>query len=155
MENWFECKITYDKDESAGTQPDTNAKGLNKAPKITENYLVNEINYASAERRIVNEEANKKEKQINFLVKNIKRVNYYEMILDEPGDRYYKAKILTSMVEKKGAVTILVHAYNIGETVNIIEKQFSDVVIISVADALILDVYPYDPSVIVGRRPND
>jgi len=137
--NYFECKISYDKMMDTGVQK-----------RVTEAYLVDALSFTEAEARIYEEI---KHATGEFMVANIKRAKLGELFLDETGDRYYKAKVLfisldeKSGAEKKTAVNMIAQATDIKGAIAAIENgmksTMSDYVIASVAETLIMDVFPF------------
>lgn len=140
MNNWFECKVTYEK---------TLENGMQK--KVTEPYLVDALSFTEAEARIIEEL--KPYISGEFTIADIKRAKFNELFFNESGDRYYKAKVLfitldeKSGTEKKTAAQMLAQASDIKEAMAIVEKgmagTMADYVIASLAETTIMDVFPY------------
>lgn len=140
MNNWFECKVTYEK---------TLENGMQK--KVTEPYLVDALSFTEAEARIIEEL--KPYISGEFTIADIKRAKFNELFFNENGDRYYKAKVLfitldeKSGTEKKTAAQMLAQASDIKEAMAIVEKgmagTLADYVIASLAETTIMDVFPY------------
>ncbi|WP_101689971.1 DUF4494 domain-containing protein [Dysgonomonas massiliensis] len=140
MNNWFECKVTYEK---------TLENGMQK--KVTEPYLVDALSFTEAEARIIEEL--KPYISGEFTIADIKRAKFNELFFNENGDRYYKAKVLfitldeKSGTEKKTAAQMLAQASDIKEAMAIVEKgmagTMADYVIASLAETTIMDVFPY------------
>ncbi|MBQ8225140.1 MAG: DUF4494 domain-containing protein [Bacteroides sp.] len=142
MQNWFECKITFQK---------TMENGMEK--KVTELYLVDAINFTEAEARITEE----MRPFINgeFLVADIKRANYSELFFsdEEAADRWFKCKLSfitldeKSGAEKKTSTQVLVQAADLRDAVKKLDEgmkgTMADYVIASVSETTIMDVYPY------------
>lgn len=109
MNEWFECKIKYEK---------TMENGLVK--KVTEPYLVDAINFTEAEKRIIEEITPFMTGE--FQVSDIKRARFAELFEtpEESADRWFKAKLTfitldeKSGVEKKTSQNVLVQAPTCG-----------------------------------------
>ncbi|MGL5772544.1 MAG: DUF4494 domain-containing protein, partial [Bacteroidales bacterium] len=80
MNNWFECKVRYEK---------TIENGMLK--KVTEPYLVDALSFTEAEARIIKEVTPFITGE--FTVSDIKRAKISEIFEDETGDRWFKAKV--------------------------------------------------------------
>ena len=140
--NWFECKISYEKMMENGVQK-----------KVTEPYLVDALSFTEAEARIIEEM--KPYISGEFTVTDIKRARINELFFNENGDRYYKAKTLfitldeKSGAEKRTAVQMLAQASDIKEAIAVVEEgmkgSMADYEIASVAETLIMDVFPFAP----------
>ena len=141
-DNWFECKIRYEK---------TMDDGLQK--KVTESYVVDALSFTEAEKRILEEMSS----YISgvFEVSDIKRATYKEIFFSDAAsdDRWYKTKLQFITIdektekEKRSNVNFLVQAATLnGAVQNIVEVMSSsmiDYVIASVAESTITDVYEY------------
>lgn len=140
MNNWFECKISFDK---------TLENGLVK--KVTESYLVDALSFTEAEARIIQEMT--PFISGDFTVAAVGRKKLSELFLNENGDIFYIVKIyyLTldekSGTEKKTAVQMLVQANNLKEALSIFENDMKDTMadyqIVSVVETAFMDVFPY------------
>src|SRR5574344_850843 len=142
MENWFECKIRFEKTMENGT-----------VKKVTEPYLVDDLSFTEAERRIIEE--SKPLMSGEFEVNDIKKGHYSEVFFtDDPkADRWYKVKInfITidekSGAEKKTATNLLVQAADIHDAIRKLDDgmktSMADYVIANVAETPIMDVYRY------------
>lgn len=141
MHNWFECKVKYDKvDEHTG-----------KDKKVTETYLFDAFSFTEAEAR-ANEEF---EKMISseFLISNLKKVNYSDIFSYDDGDRWFKCKVvLVDMDEKSGKEKktnnyMLVQADNIKEAIEKLEKELETILVPyevpSISESPIMDLFPY------------
>lgn len=142
MNNWFECKVSYEK---AGED------GL--LTGVAESYLVDALSFTEAEKRITQEI----EPFLtgDFTVVSIKKVKINEIIdsEQETDDRWWKAKVmLTSIDEEKEvertiATTVYVKAANINTAIEYIDKQMESSVypyrIVNITETLIYDVYYY------------
>ena len=81
---WFECKVKYEK---------TMENGLQK--KVNEPYLVDALNFTEAERRIIEEITPFMTGP--FEVSDIKRARYAELFEapgDDTADRFFRAKLV-------------------------------------------------------------
>ena len=106
MNNYFECKVTFDKTLENG-----------KEKKVSELYLVDAVSFTEAEAKITAEFGTLP----NFKVKSIRQYKVAEIVnktnLDD--SRYFKCKLnfITldekSGAEKKTAVYMLVNAENL------------------------------------------
>jgi hypothetical protein len=141
MNNWFECKIQYEK---IGTED-------GKQKKVTDTYLVDAVNFTEAEARIIEEV--RPYMTGEFTVSNIKRTKLYE-IFDYPGgDHWYRAKVIFIVLdpekgkEKRVPSVMLVQADSIKEALSRLEESMkgtmSDYEIATLSDTPILDVVPF------------
>lgn len=140
MNNWFECKVTYEK---------TLENGMQK--KVTEPYLVDALSFTEAESRIIEEL--KPFISAEFTIADIKRARLSELFFFDEGDRYYKAKVQfitldeKSGTEKKTSVQMLAQALTIEQALTVIKKgmegTMADYVIASLTETTIMDVFPY------------
>lgn len=141
MNNWFECKITYEKMADDG-----------HLKKITESYLVDALSFTEAEARIVEEAQAFVSGE--FIVKDIKRAYLSELFFHAGGDKYYKVKVnfITldekSGSEKKTPAYMLVQASTIDDAKAWLEDgmkgSMADYVVESIKETKIMDVYPYE-----------
>lgn len=146
MNNWFECKVKYVK---------TMENGLEK--KVSEPYLVDAISFTEAEKRIIEEI--RPFMTGEFVISDIKRANYSEVFFcdAESADRWFKCKLsFITLDEKSGAEKktnsyALVQAGDLREAIKYLDEQMKgtimDYQIASVAETMIMDVYPYDASI--------
>ncbi len=146
MNNWFECKVKYEK---------TMENGLTK--KVSEPYLVDAISFTEAEKRIIEEI--RPFMTGEFVISDIKRANYSEVFFcdAESADRWFKCKLsFITLDEKSGAEKktnsyTLVQAGDLREAIKYLDEQMKgtimDYQIASVAETMIMDVYPYDASI--------
>ena len=143
IQNWFLCKVSYEKILENGMQK-----------KVTEPYLVDALSFTEAEARIIEEMSPFITGE--FTVSAVGRAKLSEVFFNEDGDRYYKAKIYfitldeKSGIEKKTAAQMLVQASNLKEAITVLEEgmkgTLADYTIASIAETQIMDVYPFDPS---------
>ncbi|MDR1121832.1 MAG: DUF4494 domain-containing protein [Dysgonamonadaceae bacterium] len=142
MNNWFECKVSYDKMMENGIQK-----------KVTEPYLVDALSFTEAEARIIEEI--KPYISGEYTVADIKRARLNEIFFNENGDRYYRAKVYfitldeKSGAEKKSAANMLVQASTIQEAMTALEEgmkgTLADYVVASMAETSLMDVFPFAP----------
>lgn len=140
MNNWFEAKITYEKE--------VNQEGMMK--KVSESYLLDAVSFTEAEVRI----AEQIESRGSFVLNNLRKVRYAEVFLNDKGDRFYKAKVgfITldekAGVEKKKYVQMLVQANDIQDALDGINKgmhgTLADYEIASIQETPLMDVFPYE-----------
>ena len=140
MHNWFETKISYEKEIEGGMMK-----------KVTEPYLVDALSFTEAEARIIKEMTPFMSGE--FTVANIKRANYTEIFEDETGDRWYKAKVVfisideKSGAEKKTASNMLIQALNIHQAIDNLDKgmkgTMADYEIASITETMLMDIFPY------------
>lgn len=108
INNWFECKVRYDK---------TMENGMQK--KVTEPYLVDALSFTEAEARIIEEITPFISGE--FTVSDIKRANYSELFFseDDDADKWFACKLEfvtideRTGVEKKTKTNVLVQAANL------------------------------------------
>ncbi len=141
-DNWFECKIRYEK---------TMDDGLQK--KVTEAYTVDALSFTEAEQRILEEVSSYISGE--FEVADIKKAPYKEIFFsdEDSADRWYKAKLVFIMIddktekEKKSSVNYLVQAATLNAAVKNIDEVMGgtmiDYVIASVAETALMDVFEY------------
>ena len=141
-DNWFECKIAYEK---------TMEDGLQK--KVKESYVVDALSFTEAESRMMEEMSN----YISgaFTIDNINKASYKEIFFsdEEMADKWYKVKLEYITIdektekEKRSAVYHLVQAGTLNSAVkNIMEvmsTSMQDYVISSVAETKLMDVFEY------------
>jgi hypothetical protein len=140
MNNFFLVKVKYDKMMDNGVQK-----------TVTEPYLVDALSFTEAEARIIEEM--KPYISGEFMVSAISRYKVAETLLNESGDRYYRAKLeyITldekSGNEKKQGVFFLIQASTIEEARNVIvaemKKTMIDYDIVKIEETKIMDVFLY------------
>lgn len=146
MNEWFECKIKYEKTMDNG-----------QVKKVTEPYLVDAINFTEAEKRIIEEMTPFMTGE--FQVADIKRARYAELF-ETPGDeadRWFKCKLTfvtldeKSGAEKKTSQNVLVQASDLRGAIKRLDEgmkgSMMDYVISSVTETPIMDVYHYQQAV--------
>lgn len=144
MNEWFECKVKYEKTMDDG-----------KVKKVNEPYLVDAISFTEAEKRIIEEI--KPFMTGEFQVSDIKRARYAELFetAEESADRWFKAKLTfitldeKSGAEKKTTQNVLIQAADLRAAVSRLDEgmrgSMMDYVISSIAETGIMDVYHYRP----------
>jgi hypothetical protein len=148
MNTWFEIKVSYDK---------VGEKGMARA---AETYLVNAVNFTEAETRITAEL--EPFQSGGFEVLGIKKTKINEFVKNEDGDRWYKAKIMfISYDEKSDTEKLVPYIYLIQSTslqnavieaVASIAKTMGDYTIVSILETMIMDIFDYQPVVVLERR---
>lgn len=138
--NWFEVKVKYSMIDEKGSEK-----------KVTEPYLVDALTFTEAEARINKE----MEPYLNdeFLIMNMKRANYSDLLEDENGDKYYKCKIIFVTLdeeagkEKKVSNYVLVQASSIETALDNLKAGFQDMTVdwdtTVIQETLIMDVFKY------------
>ena len=140
---WFECKVKYEK---------TMENGLQK--KVDEPYLVDALNFTEAARRLIEEITPFMTGA--FEVSDIKRARYAE-IFEAPGDdsrdRFFRAKLVfitldeKSGKERKTSQNILIQASDLRDAVKRLDEgmkgSMMDYTIASIAETAIMDIYHY------------
>ena len=144
MNEWFECKVKYERTMDDG-----------KVKKVNEPYLVDALSFTEAEERIIEER--KHYMSGEFQVSDIKRARYAELFEtdDESADRWFKVKLTfitldeKTGAEKKTSQNVLVQAADLRDAVKRLDEGMKssmiDYVISSVAESPLLDVYHYTP----------
>ena len=140
LNNYFECKIRYEKAQD---------NGQNK--KINETYLVNAISFGEAETRIIEEMTPCLAGEFN--ITDIKKATYSELFESEEAaaDTYYKIKLVFTTLdevkgtEKKNAVNTLARATDLRDAVKTVNEgmkgTMSDCQIASVVETKIMDIF--------------
>ncbi|WP_085535525.1 DUF4494 domain-containing protein [Massilibacteroides vaginae] len=152
MHNWFECKVTYEKVLENGMQK-----------KVTEPYLVDALSFTEAEARIIEEI--RPFISGEFTVTGIKRARLSELFFNENGDRFYRIKVYfvtldeKSGAEKKTAAQMLAQASTLKEAIAVLEDgmkgTMADYIIASVAETMLIDVYPYSAETKAPKSPEE
>ncbi len=143
MNNWFECKIKYEKTTDEG-----------KIASVNENYLVDALSFTEAESRIIEEM--KPFISGEFSVSGIKRARIAELFPsdDEEADKWYRCKVFyltideEKGIEKRTGVAMLVQAADLKGALDGLmkgmETYMGDYEIASIAETTLMDVYPYE-----------
>lgn len=140
---WFECKVKYER---------TMNNGLVK--KVNEPYLVEAINFTEAERRIIEEITPFMTGE--FEVSDIKRARFAELFEapgDDSADKFFRAKLVfitleeKSGKEKKTTKNVLTQASDLSDSIKRLDEGMKgsmlDYTIASVTETAIMDVFHY------------
>lgn len=141
-DDWFECKIKYQKQQEDGTQK-----------KVTEQYAVNALSFTEAEKRIMEEMSS----YISgaFEVSDIKKARYKEVVFDDAdsSDKWYKVKVQYITLDERTAKEKLSNVYYLvnastskvalNNMIEYLGQGMADFKIASVVETKILDVYEY------------
>ena len=141
-DDWFECKIKYQKQQEDGTQK-----------KVTEQYAVNALSFTEAEKRIMEEMSS----YISgaFEVSDIKKARYKEVVFDDAdsSDKWYKVKVQYITLDERTAKEKLSNVYYLvnastskvalNNTIEYLGQGMADYKIASVVETKIFDVYEY------------
>lgn len=140
---WFECKVKYEK---------TMENGMVK--KVNEPYLVDALNFTEAEARII-EEITPFMTGV-FEVSDIKRARYAEMFEapgDDSADKFFRAKLVfitldeKSGKEKRTSQNILIQASDLRDAIKRLDEGMKgsmlDYTIASITETAIMDVFHY------------
>ena len=142
---WFECKIRYEK---------VMENGMQKA--VTEQYVVDALNFAEAEARIIEEMSAYISGE--FTVESVKKASYKEVFFMSGGEkvadtRWYKAKLQFITIdearekEKRSNVTYLVEACSLHNALdnidNVMRGTMIDYVQANVGETAIMAVFEY------------
>ena len=132
---FYEIKIDYQRQT-----------GENDPGKVKETYLVEGINCADVENRLMEEI-----KPLIFgeaEVPSCKKTQFFDLFPNPEGDRWYKARVEMITIEDNGkekrkTVSILVQGNNIDAALATLKKQLTslDCEIVSVTRSPILEVY--------------
>ncbi len=149
MHNWFECKVSYEKELENGMRK-----------KVSEPYLVDALSFTEAEARIIEEI--RPFISGEFTVADIKRARFSELFFNENGDRFYKIKVYfitldeKSGAEKKTAAQMLAQASTLKEAIDVLEEgmkgTLADYTIASVTETALMDVFPFDANSVPSAK---
>ncbi len=146
MNNWYECKVRYERLADVG-----------QSKKTSESYLVDAYSVTEAEARII-EEVTPFASTGEVVISSIKREKFAELFLsvEDADDKFYRCKFLfisldeKNGVEKKTPVTMIVKASSLLNAAQRIDKEMSssmtDYSIASVVETNIMDVFSLDLS---------
>lgn len=146
MNNWYECKVRYERLADVG-----------QSKKTSESYLVDAYSVTEAEARII-EEVTPFASTGEVVISSIKREKFAELFLsvEDADDKFYRCKVLfisldeKNGVEKKTPVTMIVKASSLLSAAQRIDKEMSssmtDYSIASVVETNIMDVFSLDLS---------
>ena len=131
---FYEIKISY-----------TRQTGEDNPAAVKETYLVEGLTCADVENRLI--EDIKPLISGEWEVKSCKQVQFYDLIPNPEGDRWYKARVEMSTVEDNGketrkAVSIYVQAGNVTEANKVLHQSLSnlDCEVVSITRSPILEV---------------
>lgn len=139
--NWFLCKIRYEK---------MNEDGVNK--KVTEPYLVDALSFTEAEARIIEETTPFISGE--FTVSDIKREHYSEVFTsdDVAADKWYSGRLAFITIndsgkEKRTFTNVLVQASDLHDAMKKVDEgmkgTMADYQSIALKETPIVDIYPY------------
>lgn len=147
MKTYYECRVKFDRVEESG-----------RHKQITETYLIDAVSYGEAEERIYDEL--RRITSGASRVCNIRPANYSEVIGIEGGDRYYKARVKTTLIDdnsgasKRAVATSLVCASTVEEAAACIHKAWErcviDYTILTITESPVVEVMLYDEMVQTG-----
>ena len=131
---FYEIKISY-----------TRQTGEDNPAAVKETYLVEGLTCADVENRLI--EDIKPLISGEWEVKSCKQVQFYDLIPNPEGDRWYKARVEMITVEDNGketrkAVSIYVQAGNVTEANKVLQQSLSnlDCEVVSITRSPILEV---------------
>jgi hypothetical protein len=139
MKEWFECKVSYEKETEDG-----------KMVKVKEDYLVDAMSFIEAETRLT-----EKVSEIivgDFSVEALKREKVFEIIKSDSGD-WFKNKVEFISVnengkEKKTKAIIYLQTTDIKKVASELSNKLSDSMmdysILSINKTSILEVFEYN-----------
>ena len=142
MNNFFECKIKYNKVLEDG-----------KEKLVTEKYLVSAMSFTEAEANFIKEITPYISGE--FFIDDISRADYSELFLseDESADKYYDAKLAfitldeKSGKEKKTNVNMLVQADDMRDAMNRLDEGMKgtmcDYQSVKLQETSLIDVFIY------------
>lgn len=138
MNNWYECRVKFEKVLENGVQK-----------KVTEVYLVDAMSFTEAENRIIEEMTPYISGE--FEVTAVKKERISELFIDPEGDKWYRARVMfitldeKSGAEKKTASIMLVQASDFKMAIKNLEEgmkgTMSDWEINTLTETTIMDVY--------------
>lgn len=138
--NWFECKVRYEKTMENGQQK-----------KTTETYIVSALSFTEAEARIVEEI--KPFISGDFSVTNIRRANYKDVFfsMNANADKWFACQLEFVSIdertakEKKTKFNVLIQAENLNDTVKklafVMKGSIADYNALSIKETPIIDVF--------------
>lgn len=138
MENWFECKVRYDKMVDNGM-----------VKKVNEAFLVDALSFTEAESRITEERTPFISGE--FSISAVKRTKISEIFWDDTADKWYLVKVAFITIDEKTAAEkrtisqILVAGSDFkGAYDNFMEGMkgtMGDFEVVAMTETLYLDVY--------------
>ena len=146
MNNWFLCKIRYDKVMENGM-----------VKKVTVPYLVDALSFTEAEARIIEEMTPFILGE--FTVSDIKRANYSELFPsnEESADKWYEGRLAFPALNEKGGkekrtyTNVLIQASDIRDAMKKLDEGMKGTMVdyqsILLKETAIMDVYQYTSSI--------
>jgi hypothetical protein len=138
--NWFICKVSIEKTTENG-----------ECKKVAEQYLVDALSFTEAESRITKELEPFTSRA--FRIAAINRYPLSELFLNENGDRYYRARLASIVLdertgkERKTNFNVLSQASDIQQAKDVIvdgmKGSLFDYEIVEVKETQITDVLQY------------
>ncbi len=139
MNNWFECKVAYERQAEGGLT------------KVSEAYLVDALSFTEAEARII-EEIQPMISMGELSVTNIRRMKLADLFLSEKDedDRFYRIKVMMITYdekadkEKKTAVAVLIQSDSLINAVKRLEEEYGELEnyeVAAVTETALLDVF--------------
>jgi hypothetical protein len=132
---FYEIKISY-----------TRQTGEDNPAAVKESYMIEGLTCADVENHLIEEI--KPFISGEWEVKSCKQVQFYDLITNPEGDRWYKARVEMITIEDSGkekrkAVSIYVQASNITEANKSLQKELTNVdcEVVSITRSPILEVY--------------
>lgn len=142
MNNWFECKVAFEKSIGEG-----------KIKKTKESYLVDAITFTDAEARIIEEVSPFCSGELN--VTDIKKARYSELFIsdNDNDDKWYKIKVNFITIdekteeEKRTANLVLVQASTLEGALSRFKEGMKgtmvDYDVAMIQETSLLDVFPF------------
>ena len=139
MNNWYECKVKYQKVDENGKQ---------KA--VSEIYMVDAVSFTDAEAQIT-KELEQYAGLGEFNVVSIKTASYSEIVPNESGDRWFKCKAVfisfdeKTNKERRTSSNMLVQATDVKDAYEVLSKALStsiaDFTIPAIQESSIMDIF--------------
>ena len=152
MNNWYTIKVKFIKEFNDGT-----------LKRVTEPYLVNSMSFTDAEARIYKEVGEYTRGE--FLITSIVKTELADIFHYDDAEKWYKAKVTyvtedaDSGKEKKFNNNFLVSAHNVKEAYERIEESLKGLMatydIPSIALTQIVEIFPFEPSEVIGEESSD
>lgn len=143
MENWFECKVKYEKIDEFGKQ----------AP-VSESYMVDALSFTEAESRLF--KLLEGEVPAEFIVIGIAKAKLNDVVPAENADYWYKCKVIYKDIDEKSGKEksignqILVAAGDFNSALENLEKSLDTMLvpweIHQISLTKVVDVFPYNDS---------
>lgn len=143
MDQWFECKIKFDREVESG-----------EIKSVTEPYIVEALSFTEAEARIIKETTPYLTAGGELTVTAVNKKKYANIVTNETGDKWYRTKTnYITLDEKKGvekriAEFNLIQASDLEEglknLVEFMKDSLGDYEISMIQETTILDVFRYN-----------